>query len=77
MPACRGEIDTSKIREPDSQHQSREFQKALALKSRARQMAETRSFKEKYETLLAIQTRSSAILQQRGTPRRIWPAWEE
>ena len=67
----------SKIREPDSQHLSRELQKALALKSRARQMAATRSFKEKYETLLAIQKRSSAILQQRGAHRRVWPAWEE
>jgi len=64
-------------KKPDSQHLSREFQKALALKSQERQMAGSRSFKEKYETLLAIQRRSSVILQQRGVHRRIWPAWEK
>jgi len=69
--------DTSTAREPDSHHLSLEFQKALALKSRQRHLAETRSFREKYETLLAIQQRSSAILQRRGIHRRIWPAWDE
>jgi hypothetical protein len=67
----------SKILESESQPLSLEFQKALAVKSRQRRLAEARSFKEKYETLLAIQHRSSIILERRGIHRRIWPAWNE